>query len=263
MNKVKALVLLAAGVNCDRETALAFEQAGAAADRVHINDLIERPDLLADYQILALPGGFSFGDDIASGQVLARKLKYRLAGPIKDFTAAGRLVIGICNGFQVLVKLGLLPALRTDPKAPSGAFEQQASLTFNSSAKFEDRWVYLQTDPASKCVFTRGLTEPIYLPVRHGEGRFVINDEGLAALKAAGQVALRYVDAGGRSAGYPANPNGSIDDIAGVCDPTGRIFGLMPHPEVFTRPTHHPRWTRGEGDPPDGIRIFQNAVGYF
>ncbi|MDP1809623.1 MAG: phosphoribosylformylglycinamidine synthase I [Actinomycetota bacterium] len=257
MSKVKVLVLLAAGVNCDRETALAFELAGAVADRVHVNDIIERPRLPADYQILALPGGFSFGDDIASGQVLARKLKHRLAGPITDFVSQGKLVLGICNGFQVLVKLGLLPALGGDQA------RQQAALTFNTSAKFEDRWVYLKPDPAGKCVFTRGLKNVIYLPVRHGEGRFVIGDDGLAALKSAGQVALRYVDAAGSPGDYPINPNGSVDDIAGISDATGRVFGLMPHPEVFIRPTQHPRWTRGEGAPPDGIEIFKNAVEYF
>ena len=255
-NRVKVLVLLAAGVNCDRETALAFELAGASADRVHVNDLIECPGLLADYQILALPGGFSFGDDIASGQVLARKLKHRLAAPIADFVSQGKLVLGICNGFQVLVKLGLLPG--RGPNRPL-----QAALTFNASAKFEDRWVHLKPDAGSKCIFTRGLKSAIYLPVRHGEGRFVIGDEDLTALRAAGQVAVRYVDAAGDSGDYPANPNGSIDDIAGICDPTGRVFGLMPHPEVFVRPTQHPRWTRGEGTRPDGIEIFKNAVAFF
>lgn len=238
---------MAAGVNCDVETAHAFELAGAVAERVHVNDIIERPDILAGYQILALPGGFSFGDDIASGQVLAKKLKHRLAGPIDRFVDDGKLILGICNGFQVLVKLGLLPG----------------SLTFNASAKFEDRWTHLKTDPGSKCVFTAGIEDVVYLPVRHGEGRFVIGDEGLAKLKSAGQVVVRYVDADGASGSYPANPNGSLDDIAGVCDPTGRIFGLMPHPEVFVRPTQHPRWTRGEGGTPDGIEIFRNAVAFF
>jgi len=215
---------LAAGVNCDLETAHAFELAGAVAERVHVNDIIER-----------------------SGQVLAKKLKHRLAGPIKRFVDDGKLVIGICNGFQVLVKLGLLPA----------------TLTFNTSAKFEARWVYLKPDPDSNCIFTKGLNKVVYLPVRHGEGRFVTRDGELDELKAGHQIALRYVDAAGAPGPYPANPNGSVDDIAGVCDPTGRIFGLMPHPEVFLRPTQHPRWTRGEGGTPDGVEIFRNAVAVF
>lgn len=151
----------------------------------------------------------------------------------------------------MLVKLGLLPG--------DGA----AALTFNSSAKFEDRWVYLNPDPQSKCVFTKGLDDVIYLPVRHGEGRFVIDEEDLEELKSCGQVVFRYGDANGKPAPYPTNPNGSTDDIAGICDPTGRIFGLMPHPEVYVRPTQHPRWTRDEGQAPDGIAIFKNAVSYF
>ena len=269
---VRVLILLAAGVNCDHETAHAFELAGAVADRVHVNDLIERPQLLDDYQILALPGGFSFGDDIASGQVLARKLKYRLAEPLNNFVAQDKLVLGICNGFQVLVKLGLLPGGRSSNSTNSPAssefveFEERplkAALTFNVSSKFEDRWVYLKPDSAAKCVFTNSLKDVIYLPVRHGEGRFIISDEGLASLKASGQVALRYVDAKGDSAGYPANPNGAVDDIAGISDPTGRIFGLMPHPEVFIRQSQHPRWSRDEGARADGIDIFKNAVKFF
>lgn len=254
----KALVLVAPGINCDRETALAFEQAGAAADRVHINDIIAEPGRLNRYQILAFAGGFSFGDDIASGQVLAAKLKHRLVEPLDEFIHSGKLILGICNGFQVLVKLGLLPAAGGDYTA------RQAALTFNASAKFEDRWVYLSPGGGSRCVFTRGIDRLMYLPVRHGEGRFVPETpELLESLKNDGQIALRYVDNQGLEAGYPDNPNGSIDGIAGICDPTGRIFGLMPHPEVFIRPTQHPRWTRGEGKVADGIEFFQNGVSFF
>jgi phosphoribosylformylglycinamidine synthase subunit PurQ / glutaminase len=267
-SKVKALVLLAAGINCDSETALAFELAGATADRIHVNDIIARPQLLNDYAILALPGGFSFGDDIASGQVLARELKYRLAEPLSDFIDQGKLVLGICNGFQVLVKMGLLPAVaggrEAGPTGPSAAFPaQQAALTFNSSARFEDRWVTLKVDPKSPCVFTEGIDELLTVPVRNGEGRFIPESPDLLEqLKAANQAVVRYVDSEGNSGGYPINPSGSVDDIAGVCDPTGRIFGLMPHPEVFVRSTQHPRWTRGEGGHPHGLSIFKNAVSF-
>ncbi|HEB13307.1 MAG TPA: phosphoribosylformylglycinamidine synthase I [Actinobacteria bacterium] len=254
--KVKALVLLAAGINCDRETTLAFELAGAVPHRVHINDLIANPKLLADYQILALPGGFSFGDDIASGQVLAWYLKNRLAAELKSFIDEDKLIIGICNGFQVLIKLGLLPALGKDYS------RQQATLSFNTSAKFEDRWVYLKPDPNCRSIFTNNLEKLVYLPVRHGKGRFMADEQIMNDLKSSGQIALRYVDSEGSFGEYPANPNGSIDNIAGLCDPTGRVFGMMPHPEVFVRLTQHPRWTRGQRPTPTGLKIFKNAVDF-
>ncbi len=249
------LVLTAPGINCDRETALALALAGATTETTHINDLTGPPELMRDFRILALSGGFSFGDDIASGRVLARKLRDRLGTHLAEFTAAGKLILGICNGFQVLVKLGVLPAL---PGEPPG---QQASLTFNTSDKFEDRWTYLEIDQGCNSVFTRGIDSPIYLPVRHGEGRFIPKDDAIAAgLQSAGQIALRYVDESGQRRGYPINPNGSVDNIAGISDPTGRIFGLMPHPEVFVSRTQHPRWTREEVTLGDGLRIFQNGV---
>jgi phosphoribosylformylglycinamidine synthase I len=261
MSNVKAMILRAPGINCNRETAYAFEAAGAQTREVHVNDLIADPRRLADYQILALPGGFSFGDDIASGQVLSRKLKYRLAGPLQQFVADGKLIIGICNGFQVLVKLGLLPGTGQAEGGDRPALKQEAALTYNESGKFEDRWVHLKLDPDNRCVFTAGLKETIYLPVRHGEGRFIPRDaELLNELRNNGQIVFRYVDAEGRPAGYPANPNGAVDNIAGICDPTGRVFGLMPHPEVFIRPSEHPHWTRGGVTEADGTRIFQNAV---
>ncbi len=253
---VKALVLLAAGINCDAETALAFEMAGAVADRVHINDLVANPKLLADYQILALPGGFSFGDDIASGQVLARQFKYRLGSELKDFIDQDKLILGICNGFQVLIKLGLLPALGRDYS------RQQAALSFNISAKFEDRWVYLKPDPNCHSIFTKNLEQLVYLPVRHGEGRFMADEQILSDLKSSGQIALRYVDSDGSSGEYPINPNGSADNIAGLCDPTGRVFGMMPHPEVYIRSTQHPRWTRDQESAAAGLEIFKNAVNF-
>ena len=258
MSKPRAIVLLAAGINCDKETEYAFEFAGAEAKRVHINDLITKRENLADYQILVIPGGFSFGDDIASGKVLANKLKYRLEEEVARFVEDKKLVLGICNGFQVMAKLGILPALDGNYQ------QQQVTLTFNDSSKFEDRWVYLKPVD-SKCVFTKGLEEKLtYLPVRHGEGKFVpANKEVLERLYRNGQIVFQYANREGNLADYPANPNGSVDGIAGICDERGLVFGLMPHPEGYITKTQHPRWTREslpqEGD---GIAIFKNAVNY-
>lgn len=255
--KPKALILLAAGINCDRETAFAFEQAGAAADRVHINDLIFGLKPLDDYQILVVPGGFSFGDDIASGKVLANKFKYRLGEAIDEFRKKEKLILGICNGFQVLAKLGLLPGLDGDYHS------QRVTVTFNDSGRFEDRWVYLKVNENSPCIYTRGL-ERLYLPVRHGEGKFVAEESILKSIRANSQTVVQYVDEQGSFGEYPVNPNGSMDHIAGICDESGRIFGLMPHPEGYIRRTQHPRWTRNElPDEGDGLAIFRNAVEYF
>ncbi|MSS73274.1 MAG: phosphoribosylformylglycinamidine synthase I [Candidatus Latescibacteria bacterium] len=255
--KPPVLILRTAGTNCDYETGCAFEMAGAQVDRVHVNALTSGQKSLMDYRILALPGGFSYGDDIAAGKVLANELKHKLMDELRRFIEAGRPVIGICNGFQVLVKAGLLPAL----DGPGGA--QAATLTNNDSGKFEDRWTCLAPDPESRCIFTEGIGGQITLPVAHGEGKFVTKDrETLDRLRANGQVALRYVAPEGE-ARYPWNPNGSVDHVAGICDPTGRVFGLMPHPERHCLPTQHPRWTR-EGLKPrgDGLAIFENAVRY-
>ncbi|MBI2194620.1 MAG: phosphoribosylformylglycinamidine synthase I [Planctomycetes bacterium] len=257
MSAVRALVLRTAGTNCDVETAFAFERSGAAVQRLHVNRLAESPRALMDFQILALPGGFSYGDDVAAGKIFANELRFRLGEAVADFVAAGRLVLGICNGFQVMVKMGLLPG----PFTPSAA--QQVTLTFNDSGKFEDRWVHLQVCSRT-CVFTRGLAH-LYLPVAHGEGKFVApGDPALDDLDARQQVAFRYVNENLQPAGYPHNPNGSQRAIAGLCDPTGRVLGLMPHPERHFLPTQHPRWTR-EGLRPegDGAAIFRNAVAYF
>ncbi len=258
--KPRVLVLTGYGINCDYETEHAFNmpRVGGRAERVHVNDLLERASngkSLGDYEILAIPGGFSYGDDIAAGKALANKLRYHLREQLDKFIGDGKLVIGICNGFQVLVKMGLLPAV--DQRYG----EQQVTLMYNDSNKFEDRWVYLAANPKSRCIFTKGL-DRIYLPVRHGEGKLVAKDaEILKKLHQRGHVALQYVDGQGKLNGYPHNPNGSQDNIAGLCDTTGRIFGLMPHPEGYLFPTNHPRWTREE-IPREGmgVAVFRNAV---
>jgi phosphoribosylformylglycinamidine synthase len=257
---VHALVLRTAGTNCDVETQFAWEQAGARADRVHINRLIEDPRLLADYQVLTIPGGFSYGDDIASGKIFANQIVHHLAEAVQAFLAKDRLVLGICNGFQVLVRCGLLPG------SPDGrpTLAPTATLTNNDSGKFEDRWVHLRTD-TNRCPFLKK-GEVFDLPVAHGEGKFVPSEAvPLAVLEKAGQAAVRYVDAKGKTgAGYPANPNGSVGDVAGLCDPTGRILGLMPHPERHVLPWHHPQWTRRpKVKAGDGLAMFKRAVGYF
>jgi phosphoribosylformylglycinamidine synthase subunit PurQ / glutaminase len=259
-NKPKVIVLRAAGTNCDAETAFAFEHAGAKPELVHINQLVKGEKKLRDYRILAVPGGFTYGDDIGSGKILANELKYKLSGDLEKFVSEGKLIIGICNGFQVLVKSGLLPG-----KGISGE-ELVATLTTNDTARYEDRWVYLKAQSverkAQKCVWTKGIEEMIYLPAAHGEGKFVPkDDEVLGDLWANGQVVLRYADPHGKLAGFPWNPNGSVDNIAGICDITGRIFGLMPHPERHLFPFQHPRWTRTEAHSGgDGVKIFRNGV---
>ena len=262
MTLPKVLILRAPGANCDQEAAFAFEQAGAKATLLHVNRLLERPGQLGDYQILCLPGGFSYGDDISAGRILANQIRHHLFETLQEFKAAGKLIIGICNGFQILIKSGLL--------LPDKADEPAATLAQNQSGKFEDRWVHLAA-AGSKCVFLRGI-ETMYLPVAHGEGQFITRDSAtLDALDNAGQLCLRYASADISGAGpisdlaYPMNPNGAQRNVAGVCDETGRVLGLMPHPERHIDPTHHPRWTRREQQPKqgDGLKLFQNAVAYF
>lgn len=256
--KPRVLILTGYGINCDYETEYAFNMRGVGgkAERVHVNDLTDGKSLKS-YDIFVVPGGFSFGDDIAAGKVLANKLRYHLRDQLEQFIQDGKLILGICNGFQVVVKMGLLPALE------SRYGEQQVTVAYNDSNKFEDRWVYLSVNPESHCIFTKGL-DRIYLPVRHGEGKLAVRDpETLSRLHERGQVVVQYVNERGELAGYPYNPNGSQDNIAGLCDPTGRIFGLMPHPEAYLFPTNHPRWTR-ERVPREGmgVALFRNAVKY-
>ncbi|MCX5772704.1 MAG: phosphoribosylformylglycinamidine synthase subunit PurQ [Candidatus Hydrogenedentes bacterium] len=255
---VRALVLTGFGINCDAETHSALSRAGAGADRVHLNDIIENPGLLDRYHIFAIPGGFSFGDDVASGKILANRLRYKLGAPLKKFIADGKLVIGICNGFQVMVKMGILPLF-------DGEFIQEVTLTNNDSARFENRWVNLGVTPGTRCVWLKGI-ESLELPVRHGEGKFIPRDDAvLKKLYTNGQVALRYCQPDGSPANgqFPANPNGAVDDIAGICDPSGRVFGLMPHPEANTFRTNHPQWTRKQiPQEGAGLQVFRNAVQY-
>ncbi|PIQ89777.1 MAG: phosphoribosylformylglycinamidine synthase I [Candidatus Omnitrophica bacterium CG11_big_fil_rev_8_21_14_0_20_42_13] len=261
MQKPKTLILRTAGTNCDKETKFAFELAGASADLVHINQIIRKEKSLSDYAILALPGGFSYGDDVAAGKILANELVFRLKDELVKFLKAGKLIIGICNGFQVLVKSGILS---TD----SVSFRQDFSLINNDCGKFEDRWTYLRiADYGSgvrKCVWTKNLQEMIHLPVAHGEGKFIAKDKKiLENLKENGQVVFQYCNHQGKFTGYPDNPNGSVDNVAGICDNSGRVFGLMPHPERHILGTHHPRWMReGLKKEGDGLAIFRNGVEY-
>jgi phosphoribosylformylglycinamidine (FGAM) synthase-like amidotransferase family enzyme len=279
MPQPRVLILRAPGTNCDGETAHAFSLVGGLTDVLHINRLLEQPGLSAQYQILCIPGGFSFGDDIASGRILANLVRHHLADAMRDFKAAGKLILGICNGFQVLIKSGIL--LDDDPQ-----HGPPATLAWNESARFEDRWIHLNVE-GTNCEFLAGI-ESMDLPVAHGEGRFVARSpQALDELQRSGQLVLRYAaDPASRvrqvradapapelgvpaqpaahSVPYPDNPNGSDGDVAGVSDATGRIFGLMPHPERHVDPTQHPRWTRGEAKTPgDGLRVFENAVAYF
>ena len=259
MKKVKAIVLRTAGTNCDRETAEAFRLAGAQADLVHINALKKDHGMLDRYHIMAIPGGFTYGDDIASGKVLANELKSTLKSRLTRFAKQGKPVIGICNGFQVLVKMGILPDLggRLDYKI-------EATLSLNDSGKFEDRWVYLKGEKGADCIWTVGLPEVIYIPVAHAEGKFIPHDEkALKRLNDNGQVVFRYTDSMGRPSGYPDNPNGSAQDIAGICDPSGRIMGLMPHPERHVTYLQHPNWRRHADRGKDmgiGLAVFKNGV---
>ncbi|MBF0486473.1 MAG: phosphoribosylformylglycinamidine synthase I [Candidatus Omnitrophica bacterium] len=257
--KPRVIVLRTAGTNCNVETTFAFKESGALVDEVHLEELFKGNARLSDYHIMALPGGFSYGDDIASGRIFANELRIRLGQDIEQFIRDKKLIIGICNGFQILVKAGILPGVFN----PSAVDHQTATLTNNDSGKFEARWVYLKV--SGKSVWTEGLKDVIFTPVAHGEGKFIpLNSEVLKKLDAEGQVAFRYVRADGSPSGYPVNPNGSTDDIAGITDPTGRILGLMPHPERHFLFTQHPFWTRlgKKSKLGDGARVFENGVNY-
>ncbi len=255
MAQPNVLVLRAPGTNCDQETAFAFELAGAKTESIHINQILSQPSQLSNYQVLCLPGGFSFGDDVGAGKVLALRMMNRLADALGEFHSNGNLILGICNGFQVLLKTGLL--VSDEVEGPP------ATLTWNDSGRFRDSWVNLAADN-ELCVFTKGIGQ-IELPIAHAEGKFVgRNSQVLDYLEVNHQLAIKYCKPGGPNGQvpFPFNPNGSDRDIAGICDQTGRVFGLMPHPERNVDATHHPNWTRGSKGGA-GLAIFKNAVEYF
>lgn len=250
MKRPRALIIRAPGTNCDLEAAHAFEVAGAEASLVHVNEMISGAVALREYSIFVLPGGFSYGDDLGAGKVMANELEQRLHDQVIEFVQRGGVALGICNGFQVLVRAGLLPV-------PFGG--QRVSLLPNTSGRFECRWVHLRSAPSNPCIFTRGI-ESLDLAVAHGEGRlFVPPDVAPDVIPV-----LYYSSTGGVEPVYPEDPNGSFRHIAGICDASGRIFGLMPHPERFVRASQHPRWSAaGERDGAgDGLAFFSNAVEY-
>ncbi|MBN2299453.1 MAG: phosphoribosylformylglycinamidine synthase subunit PurQ [Deltaproteobacteria bacterium] len=265
MAQVKALVITGYGTNCEMEMAYACTYAGAVCDIVHISDIIDGTQSIHDYHFLNLAGGFLDGDDLGSAQVESVRIKHAkiittgktLFDEILSFIEKGMIILGVCNGFQALVKSGLLPG------NPPG--RRRVSLTFNDSAKFEDRWVRMALNPKSPCIFTKEI-DRLFLPVRHGEGKFICDsDETLKEIQNKQMDALYYADtAYNPTMEYPFNPNGSIESIAGICDETGRIFGLMPHPEAFTHATNHPFWTRLEthAEKGEGMALFDNAIRY-
>ncbi|MEM6799315.1 MAG: phosphoribosylformylglycinamidine synthase I [Planctomycetota bacterium] len=256
MTTPRVLILRSPGTNCNEEAAHAFALAGAECEQLHIGALLESPERLQAFQVFCLPGGFSYGDDIAAGRILGNQVRLRLADACRAFRDQGKLVLGICNGFQVLMKTGLLDI--DDDQGPA------ATLTRNDCGHFEARWVDLSVT-AGPCVFLAGV-EQMSLPVAHAEGKFVTRDPAaLQRLADAGRLVLRYRnDTSNSPAGYPANPNGSEGDVAGICDSTGRVLGLMPHPERFVDATQHPAWTRRDRKTAaDGLRVFENAVAYF
>ncbi|MEQ9407889.1 MAG: phosphoribosylformylglycinamidine synthase subunit PurQ [Fuerstiella sp.] len=275
MNSPRVCVLRAPGTNCDIETAHAFEMAGGSADRLHLFRLLDDPTLLSQYQILCIPGGFSYGDDIGAGVIFSRQLRGKLNDVMCEFLHRDKLVLGICNGFQVILKAGLLMRRGIESSEDSD-FEHDITLTWNNSGRYTDRWVRLKV-ASSKSVFLTGVDE-LEVPIAHAEGRIAVAaDSVLEDLRANQQIALCYwSDDAARMAETvedvtriavlpePFNPNGSIANIAGLSDSTGRVLGLMPHPERFLFATQHPQWTRrrltGAGQ---GLKIFQNAVGYF
>jgi phosphoribosylformylglycinamidine synthase len=257
----KVFILRTAGTNCDYETKAAFEKAGASVDLIHINKWVGNKELIHQYNILAFAGGFSYGDDLGAGTVLANEIRQNLSEDLLKFIHEGKLIIGICNGFQIMTKLGLLPGFGL----AENKLEQEATLATNNSGRYDDRWVYLKK-ASDLCVFTREWhNDPVYFPVAHAEGKFIPMDKKvLAKLKQNKQIIFRYSTPEGKpTSRFPFNPNGAVDNIAGICDSTGRILGMMPHPERFQDPTNHPRWRREKiNEPTDGMMIFINAVNH-
>jgi phosphoribosylformylglycinamidine synthase len=264
-SRPRCLILRASGTNCDRELAFAFSEAGAAVESVHLNELQASPERVGDYALIGLPGGFSYGDDVAAGRILAERIRHQLGEALASAAEAGTAIIGICNGFQVLLKLGLLPEIRGELSGDGVLLKQRATLSSNVSGRFIDRWVGLEAEADSPCIWTRGLAS-FDLPVAHAEGRFsCVSAEELRRWEQSGLIALRY------AAGE--NPNGSMGDAAGVCDRSGRILGLMPHPERYVLAAHRPdccerrvRAAAGsataESEAPPGLAVFRNAVRY-
>jgi phosphoribosylformylglycinamidine synthase subunit PurQ / glutaminase len=264
--KPRSLILSGNGINCENETAYAHRLVGFDAEVVHVSALMDGSRNIHDYDFLNLPGGFLDGDDLGAGKAQAVKWRHqrikdsenRVIDELLKFVDAGKLIMGICNGFQLLTKTGLLPGLNADYK------RQSVTLTFNDSGRFEDRWVYLKTNKLSSCIFTMDV-DRMYLPVRHGEGKLVVGSENdVASLAKNGHVVMQYCDEHGEvREDFPYNPNGSVMSVAGLSDSTGRIFGLMPHPEAFVHYTQHPRWTREElPEEGDGLMLFRNAYKY-
>ncbi|MEW6374310.1 MAG: phosphoribosylformylglycinamidine synthase subunit PurQ [Thermodesulfobacteriota bacterium] len=266
--EVRSIVISGYGTNCEMEMAHACRLAGSeVVDIVHINELINGERRLDDYHFLNLPGGFLDGDDLGAAKAGANRIQYakvsgkseRLFDQILRFIQEGKLILGACNGFQLMVKLGLIPNL----KGKDG--HQEVTLTFNDSGRYEDRWVYLKVNPDTPCLFTKGL-KGVYLPVRHGEGKFIPKDGKVQReLKTRGLITLQYSNESFEDPvmDYPLNPNGSIDAVAGICDETGRLMGMMPHPEAYLHRTNHPRWTREElPEEGMGLAFFRNAVQY-
>jgi phosphoribosylformylglycinamidine synthase len=259
---VRVLIITGLGLNCEAETEAAFRMVGATPERVHLLDLLDgrAERRLADYRVLAFIGGFAFGDHLGAGFVFANKIRWRLYDQLLAFVERGGLALGVCNGFQTMVRLGMLPGLDGDYRTP------RATLAPNDRLGYRDAWVTLAADPESPCVWTRGI-DRIDLPARHGEGKFLVADDGLRErMERNRQIAVRYVGPDGRpTEDWPWNPNGSPGGVAGVCDPTGRLFGLMPHPDAYLYPFQHPQWFRsgsgrasgGEGA---GLAVFRNGV---
>jgi phosphoribosylformylglycinamidine synthase subunit PurQ / glutaminase len=261
VSEIPVLIITGYGLNCEAESRYAWELAGANPELVHFSDVLAEPALLRKYAGLMFIGGFAYGDHMTSGHVFAARVRHRLSGELKDFIAQGKLIMGVCNGFQIIVKLGLLPGLDGE------YFTQKVSIIQNDCGTFQNYWVRLRFEPESPCVFTRGL-EPMVLPIRHGEGKvFTLDKNFLQRLESVGCVPCRYADpeTGAATQSFPHNPNGSLHAIAGLCDPTGRIFGLMPHPEGYIYPENHPQWElqKHRGTLPEnglGIALFRNAV---
>lgn len=262
-SKPPVLIITGHGVNCEAESRYAWNQAGADVDFLHLHDLLDDSTKLHNYRALMFIGGFSYGDHMGSGQVMAQRLRTRVQDDLQKFVEDDNLVLGVCNGFQVMIKLGLVPGLDGD------FFTQRLALMQNNCGTFQNFWVELKFEPGSPCVFTNGL-DRMPLPIRHGEGKIYTPDgKVLKAVEAANCVACRYIDpaTGEPTQSFPHNPNGSQHAIAGLCDPSGRLFGLMPHPEAYLFPEHHPHWDldRVRGDLPReglGMQLFRNAIGY-